>query len=107
MPPVPWPVILLRVLSKQGDCGYFYDGEHIIRAFWVSKPEIAGSTGHLAMMLNLYVARGEVSDIPIEIQLALKQETFLFAESKGFGDTGGFIIMFDREKLPFCGRAIM
>lgn len=92
-------------LIKQGDCGYFVDRDHVIRAFWVSKLEIAGSKGHLTATLHLNQARGELSDIPLSVFYALDQNTFLHAENKSYGDIGGYIIMLDKHTLPVCGRA--
>jgi hypothetical protein len=91
-------------LVRDGNLGYFRDNQSILRAFWVAKPEQAGSRGHLMAALMMKEASGELSEIPTHVYHALKTDTFSFSETKDFKGAGGFIIMFDADTLPFCGR---
>jgi len=92
-------------LIKQGTCGYMIDGNKIVRAFWVNKLQEAGSGGHLSATLRLHESTGELYDIPRDIFDSLERDKFFYAENSTFGDFGGFIILFEKNALPYCGRA--
>ena len=92
-------------LVGQGSCGYIVDGDNVIRALWVSDLEHAkGRIGVLIMTLTKHEKSGRVFDIPYFVKSALSDSTFMHAENTVFNNVGGFIIMFDGETLPMCGR---
>ena len=91
-------------LIMQGHTGYFVDPDHVVRAFWVARLEFADPQGELYATLAFKKVRGELSDIPDFVYDAFEHGTFLYAENKSYGEHKGYIIMFDKHKLPVCGR---